>query len=110
MTIIIRRNDLEGCEHEYPDDWTFGGANGGDPRADSRFQTTTYVYLNRNLRPIFVDSSSLCDHIAIQVKRLAVDGYFPPSKVFYIQAQRPGSDKPEMIYSDVEGALGGSTG
>lgn len=106
MTILLRYPEW-GCEHLYPDDWTFGGAVGGDPRADPRWETTTYIFMNRMLAPIYVGSDPLCDHQAIEEKRLAVDGYFPGSKVYYIKAQRPDGSE-EMIYQDIEGALGGS--
>lgn len=108
MTITLRYPEFGGCEHTYPDDWEFGGAKGGDPRADSRWQPTTYIFMNRNFRPIFIGSDSLCDHEAINSKRLRVDSYHTDSKVYYIQAQRPDGTE-ELIYSDMEGALGGST-
>lgn len=107
MTIALAYPEY-GCSHEFPDDWVFGGAIGADPRADDRWRPTVYAYLNNKLRPIFVDSSSLCDHQAVQEKRLAVEGYFPPTKVYYIQAQRPDGTT-QLIYHDIEGALGGST-
>lgn len=108
MTILLRYPEW-GCEHEYPDDWTFGGAKGGDPRADQRFQPTTYIFMNRMLAPIYIGSDPLCDHEAIHSKRLRVDSYHTGSKVFYIKAQRPDGSE-EIIYSDIDGALGGSTG
>lgn len=108
MTITIRRQHLEGCEHEYPDDWTFGGANGGDPRADPRWMPTTYQFLDRNFRTIFTCSSALCDHIAAQEQRERVDGYFPHTKVYYVKAVRQNGDV-EIVYQDVEGALGSAS-
>lgn len=103
MTIILRRHHIPDCEHEYPDDWEFGGANGGDPRADRRWQPTTYEYLNRNLRPVYVSTVPLCDHEAIHRERVLVDT-FRGSRIFYIRATRP-DDTVEMIYNDMEGAL-----
>lgn len=46
--------------HEYPDDWEFGGANGGDPRADPRWQPTTYVYLDDHLTVVHTTQAPTC--------------------------------------------------
>lgn len=97
-----------GCEHEWPDDWVFGGAIGGDPRADPRYLPTVYEFLDRNLRRIHTCCSPLCDHEAIQDKRVRIERSFKDAKVFYIKAIRP--DKSfQLIYADVEGALSVST-
>lgn len=110
MTILLRYPEISpDCEHIYPDDWTFGGAKGGDPRADQRFLPTIYTFLDRMLSPIYIGSDCLCDHEAIHSKRLRVDNHHTSSKVFYIRAERPDGCT-EMIYSDIEGALGGSAG
>lgn len=109
MTITLRYPEYgEGCEHTFPDDWEFGGAVGGDPRADKRWRPTNYVYFDRTLRPIHYTCVPLCDHAALTVFKGAVQRYRPDSKIFFIQAQRPDGTE-EMIYQDVEGALGGST-
>lgn len=105
MTITIRRRWIsEDCEHEYPDDWTFGGANGGDPRADQRWQPTLYEYLNRQMAVVHVSTAPLCDHEAIHQEKAQVD-FHKGSEIFYIKATRS-DDSIEMIYSDIEGALG----
>jgi hypothetical protein len=46
--------------HFYPADWQFGGANGLDPRSDPRWENTTYVYLDHNLREIWTTQTPLC--------------------------------------------------
>lgn len=97
-----------GCEHEFPDDWTFGGAVGADPRADPRYLPTTYEFLDRSFRRIHVCCSPLCDHEAIRGKRPRIEGSFRDAKVFYIKAIRPDGTT-EVVYSDIEGALGVST-
>lgn len=108
MTITLRYPEWGDCEHTYPDDWEFGGAVGGDPRTDSRWRPTTYIFMNRALAPVYVGSDPLCDHEAIEGTRKRVDSHFPSSKVYYIKAQRP-DGREEMIYQDIEGALGGRT-
>jgi hypothetical protein len=97
-----------GCEHEYPDNWVFGGAIGADPRADPRYLPTTYVFMDRKLQAIHTCCSSLCDHEAIQSKKPRIENSFRNAKVYYIKAIRPDGTT-ELIYADVEGALSGGT-
>ena len=51
--------------HEYPDDWTFGGANETDPRADPRWHPTTYEYYDDKLRRIAQTQVPICDDAAL---------------------------------------------
>lgn len=46
--------------HEFPDDWIFGGADKSDPRADTRWSPTTYVYLDNHLNPVWTTQTPLC--------------------------------------------------
>lgn len=74
-------------QHEYPDDWTFGGASGLDPRADSRWRGTTYVYLDARLESVWTTQVPLCDDEAIDdFTKWRKDG------AVYLQAKRPDGD------------------
>jgi hypothetical protein len=46
--------------HLFEDDWVFGGANELDPRSDPRWEPTTYVYLDHNLRTVWTTQVPLC--------------------------------------------------
>lgn len=46
--------------HFYPEDWQFAGANSLDPRSDPRWEPTTYVYLDDNLREVWTTQVPLC--------------------------------------------------
>jgi hypothetical protein len=46
--------------HEFPEDWVFGGANSLDPRSDPRWEPTTYVYLDSDLREVWTTQVPLC--------------------------------------------------
>lgn len=70
--------------HEWPDDWTFGGANGQDPRADPRFRPTTYHYLDDHFNTAWVTQAPLCDDQAIDEFTK-----FATGTVMYLQVQRP---------------------
>ncbi len=77
--------------HEWPDDWTFGGANGEDPRADPRWRPTTYIYLDDHFNVVWTTQTPLCDDQAIdEFTKHAIVG------VKYLQAKRPGAD-PELL-------------
>lgn len=52
-------------EHEYPDDWHFGGADELDPRADPRWLPTTYEYYDNRAERIWVTQIPLCDDEAL---------------------------------------------
>jgi hypothetical protein len=54
-----------GPDHEYPDDWEFGGKQGDDPRADARFRTSAYTYFDERLNILWITSTPRCDDEAI---------------------------------------------
>lgn len=94
--------------HEFPNDWTFGGANGEDPRADSRWEPTTYRYLDERLDEIWYTQTPLCDDQAIdEFTRWGRDG------AVYLQVRRPGMRDFELLpwqydaETDTVFALGG---
>lgn len=75
--------------HEYPDDWSFGGANGLHPGADPRWETTTYTYFDDHFDPIYTTSVPLCDEQAIDQFTFVAGlgaGYNP----VYLSARRRG--------------------
>lgn len=57
--------EFEGPDHEYPDDWVFGGADGKHPGADPRWQPSSYTYYDGNAKVLHVTSVPLCDDEAI---------------------------------------------
>lgn len=94
------------CKHALPGDWEFGGPTGQDPRSDPRWWPTTYTYLDRNLRRAYISQEPFCDHVALgsflaKVRNRLPEHLWP----FYVHALRPGQDKPDVIYADMEGAL-----
>jgi hypothetical protein len=83
-------------EHEFPEDWVFGGANGLDPRADARWRPTTYTYFSERLDVLAATQTPLCDDQAID-EFTVVSTYGPAFNPKYIYALRPGADKPERL-------------
>ena len=85
MIIIQECNYEPPHQHEFPSDWEFGGADGEDPRADRRWQPTTYQYLNAHLDLVWTTQVPLCDDQAI-------DEFTKHSElgVVYLQVRRPG--------------------
>lgn len=70
--------------HTYPDDWVFSGPSGTDPRADQRWVSSTYIYLDRTFRQIWLTQTPLCDDQAIdEFTKWGKDG------AVYLQAKRP---------------------
>lgn len=65
MTIILCHYTDPPHEHEWPDDWLFGGANGLDPRADPRYEATTYTYYDEDLSVLWITQAPLCDDQAL---------------------------------------------
>ena len=65
--MIVQKCLFDGPDHEYPDDWQFGGANGQDPRADPRFEVNNYTYFDADVQPIWVTSVPRCDDEAIDM-------------------------------------------
>lgn len=57
----------EGEVHSWPEDWTFGGANGTDPRADPRWHPTTYEYWDDRIEICFKTQVPLCDDQALDM-------------------------------------------
>lgn len=55
----------ESCEHEYPDDWQFGGANNSDPRSDPRWRPASYTYYDADTTELVVTQVPLCDDEAL---------------------------------------------
>jgi hypothetical protein len=51
--------------HEFPDDWEFGGASGLYFAADKRWRSTTYTYLDDQLREVYSTQVPQCDGEAI---------------------------------------------
>ncbi len=52
-------------QHKFPEGLEFGGANHLDPRADSRWIPTTYIYLDDHLREVWITQTPLCVDQAI---------------------------------------------
>lgn len=65
MKVRCRYDIIEAHDHEYPDDWVFGGADGLHPGADPRYTPTTYTYYARDARQVFVTSRPICEQQAI---------------------------------------------
>lgn len=81
--------------HEFPDDWDFGGANGTDPRADSRWRPTTYEYIDDRLDCIHTTQTPLCDDQALdEFTKIANMGR--DFKPVWIRVTRPGGS-PELL-------------
>lgn len=78
----------EECVHEFPDDWDFGGANRTDPRADSRWQPTTYIYFDDRLRDVHITQVPICDNEAID-NFSKVAEYGPAFNPRWLHAKRP---------------------
>jgi hypothetical protein len=82
-------------EHRFPADWQFGGANGLDPRADPRWETTVYEYFDGQLHCIHTTVVPLCDDEAID-RFTNVAGYGPTFDPVYLSKRRP-YEKGEML-------------
>lgn len=83
-------------EHEYPDDWKFGGANDCDPRADPRWMPTVYTYYGSDTQWLWVTVTPICDLEALEAfsSVAAVAGADPR----WVQATRPGGKKEMLPY------------
>lgn len=76
-------------EHEYPDDWQFGGPSGTDPRQDPRFEPASYQYLDAHLEVIHSTSHACCDDEAIDYfTQVAESG--PTMRPVWLRVRRPG--------------------
>lgn len=74
--------------HEFPDDWTFGGPNETDPRADPRWKPTTYEYYDSKVRRIHVTQVPLCDDEALDYFT-KVAGWGAGFDPVWVSAKRP---------------------
>lgn len=83
-------------QHEYPDDWRFGGPDGTHPGADPRYEPTVYVYYDESFNEVYTTSVWLCDDEAIdQFTYVASLG--AAFKPVYLGAKRPGERTPGML-------------
>ena len=57
--------EYDGPDHIFPKDWFFGGTDGSDPRADTRWLPTTYQYFDDRLDLIHTTQTPMCDDQAI---------------------------------------------
>jgi hypothetical protein len=74
-------------EHIYPADWTFGGSDGTDPRADERYKPDTYYYFDDQLRIIHVTQVPLCDDEAVD-RFTEVAAYGPNFNPVFLHVRR----------------------
>lgn len=115
MTTLICAYTDPPHEHTYPDDWTFGGALGLDPRADERWQATTYYYYADDATILWTTQTPLCDDQALDefTKIAAMGKTFNPK---WLGVKRPGETNIEMLpwvydkSTDELSELGGSNG
>lgn len=75
--------------HEYPDNWSFGGPTGNDPRMDPRFVPDVYRYLDASLNVVHTTVQFICDDEAVDGFTI-IAGYGAPPK--WIQVKRSGTD------------------
>lgn len=77
-----------GPDHEFPHDWTFGGANGLHPGADPRWRPQTYEYYSDRLEIIHVTQTPMCDDQAIDEFTI-VASYGPGFVPVHLSVRRP---------------------
>lgn len=84
-------------DHLWPDDWTFGGANGLDPRADPRWMPTTYTYFGSNAQVLWISQTPLCDEEALDdfTKVATIAGSDPK----WCWVKRPGEELKALPYT-----------
>lgn len=91
--MIVHPCQFDGPDHEYPDDWIFGGANGLHPGADPRFKPTTYEYYDDKVAVVCLTQVPLCDDQALdEFTKVAGRGFNP----VWLSAKRP-DGKIEML-------------
>lgn len=74
--------------HIFPGDWVFGGADGNDPGADPRWESSSYHYLNEFAQTVWVTSAPLCEHQALdQFTLVSSFGDLHPR---YLEVRHPG--------------------
>lgn len=88
MILLTHLPSDEECVHEFPDDWQFGGANGTDPRADTRWVQSTYLYYDDRLRVVHFTQVPICDNEAIDYFT-KVASYGPEFNPCFLQVKRP---------------------
>lgn len=86
--MIVQTCPFGGPDHEFPDDWEFGGRSGNHPGADPRARATTYVYFDDKLLPLEVTQVPQCDDEAIDMFT-HVAGIGKDFNPRWIQAHRP---------------------
>lgn len=88
-----------GPDHEYPDDWIFGGADGRHPGADPRHLPATYNYYNDKAFIIWSTSIPLCDDEAVDYFTFVakMGPSFNPIWVSAFRTLEDGSNKLEML-------------
>jgi hypothetical protein len=80
--------------HIYPDDWTFGGADGTHPGADPRFETSRYWYFDERFDLVDVSSAPVCDGQAVdEFTRVARLGFRP----VYIGKRNASESTPDLM-------------
>lgn len=88
MTLVLECPYEPPHVHEFPDDWEFAGADGTDPRADHRYRSDTWVYLDATLHEVHLTQVPLCDDQAIdEFTKVAGWGLNP----VYLQVKRAGT-------------------
>lgn len=75
--------------HTFPFDWSFGGPDRSDYRADSRWTPSTYEYYSDRLQVLHATSAFRCDDEAIDAFTL-VASWFPSERPKWIRVRRPG--------------------
>lgn len=92
--MIYIRCRYGGSDHEFPDDWKFGGANNEDPGADPRWEVTHYTYMNSEYGYVMMISYPICDDQALDAFTQAAE---IDSTVKWITAKRPKSGRFEIM-------------
>jgi hypothetical protein len=94
--VIIECDYLEPHEHDFPDDWILGGADGTHPGADPRWKSVTYTYYDESFRPIETTSVPTCQAQALD-EFTKVANYGPGYNPVYISAKQPGEPVGAML-------------
>lgn len=97
--MIVVPCDFEGPDHEYPDDWQFGGADGSHPAAEPRWISTAYDYYNDRAQIIWTTSVPTCDDEAIDYFTFVADlgPRFNPIWLSATRMDAEGNRKIEML-------------
>lgn len=95
MTVVINCNYIEPHQHEYPDDWEFGGASGKHPAQDPRYTATVYEYYDQDIKIIHTTVVPTCDLMAVDYFTF-VANMGPDFNPIWVSARRP-NRKVEML-------------